>query len=282
MTEEFTVDYRLSEGFDSLIALNFTLEGSGAALMAGSVLLNFPVGVMVGLIFVFSGLLILLWHLGNRMKSWRVFSGLKNAWTSRGAFFAACLVIFGTLYFLLIGEDYVLIVKSGMLISGLLTILYSGFLLSSMTSIPFWNSPLTPILFLLHSITTGVAILIFLLVYGSSEIINNRIFGLMMGFVSVALVFTLIHIMVMSTSTNAARESVRLLLRDKLKGYFLGGTIIIGLIVPLILFTYVYFSVWNYSHNSVKILSFAVCIRIIGDYAFRSSILRAGVYELLI
>jgi formate-dependent nitrite reductase membrane component NrfD len=282
MTEEFTVDYRLSEGFDSLIALNFALEGSGAALMACSVLSNFPAGVIAGLVFVISGLLILLWHLGSRMKSWRVFSGFKNAWTSRGAFFATGLVLFGALYFLSFGEKYVLIVKAGMLIFGLLTILYSGFLLSSMTSIPFWNSPLTPILFLLHSITTGVAILILMLVQGSSEIFNNGIFGVMVGFVGVTLVFTLIHMMVMSTSTNAARESVRLLLKDKLKWYFIGGTIVIGLITPLILFTYVYFSAWNTPNDLVKIVSFAAGIRIIGDYAFRSSILRAGVYELLI
>jgi formate-dependent nitrite reductase membrane component NrfD len=282
MDEEFTVGYKLNEGFDSLVALNITIEGSGAALMVASVLMHYFAGVVAGLALVMLGTLFLFLHLGNRFRFWRVIVGLKQAWISRGALFAGGLMFFGVLFFLFNGGMTGLAVQIGTVIFGLLVILYSGFLLSSMTPIPFWNSPLTPILFLLHSTTTGMAILLFMLAQSAGAVPGSGLIGFMLCLVAVTLLFTIIHVMVMANATNSARESVRLLMNNGLKGSFLGGAITLGMILPLIIFGFMYLSLGQPVQNLTIMLLVAVVLRIAGDYAFRSSVLNAGVFEMMI
>jgi formate-dependent nitrite reductase membrane component NrfD len=284
MAEEFIVDYKLNEGFDSLVALNITIEGSGAALLVASVLMRYFAGVVAGMALVMLGILFLFFHLGNRFKFWRVIVGLKKAWISRGAFFASGLVFFGILFFLFNGGMPGLAVQIGTAIFGLLVILYSGFLLSSMKPIPFWNSPLTPVLFLLHSTTTGMAILVSMLALAQSAgaVPGRGLIGFMVCLVAVTLLFTIIHVMVMANAMDAARESVRRLMSDGLKWSFLGGAITLGMIVPLIIFGYMYLSLGQPVQNLTIMLFVAVVLRIVGDYAFRSSVLSAGVFEKMI
>jgi polysulfide reductase chain C len=282
MTREFTVDYRLNEGFDRLVALNIAIEGSGAALMVSSLLIQYPRGIAVGLALVVLGILFLFFHLGNRFRFWRVLTGLKKAWISRGAFFAGGLVSLGILHVLFKSDMLGLTVQTGIVIFGLLTILYSGFLLSSMTPIPFWNSPLTPILFLFHSTTTGVAILTVLLVMSVGENPDIRIVEMMLVLTGVTLLFTVIHIMVMASSMNAARESVRLLMSTSLRWTFLGGAIALGLVVPLLIYFYLHFNNGQSVQGIMTLVTVAMVLRIIGDYAFRSSVLNVGVFEMLI
>ena len=282
MAEEFTVDYKLNKGFDSLVALNIAIEGPGAALMVGSALMNYSWGVMAGLALVMLGVTFLFFHLGNRFKFWRVITGFKRAWISRGALFASGLMFFGILYFFYNDGVLGLVIQAGIIIFGLLTILYSGFLLSSMAAIPFWNTPLTPILFLLHSTTTGLAILIFLLAKSAGENPGSGILGLMLGLIGITLSFTIIHIMVMATSINAARESVRLLMNTGLRWSFIGGAVALGMLAPLFIYIYIYFNNGQPLQSLMILVSVAMVLRVIGDYAFRSSVLNAGVFEMMI
>jgi formate-dependent nitrite reductase membrane component NrfD len=97
----------------------------------------------------------------------------------------------------------------------------------------------------------------------------------------VTLLFTIIHVMVMASAVNAARESVRRLMSDGMRWSFLGGAITLGMIVPLIIFGYMYLSMGQ-PQNFTIILFIAVVLRIAGDYAFRSSVLNAGVFEMMI
>lgn len=282
MAEEFTVDYKLNEGFDSLVALNIAIEGPGAALMVGSALMNYSLGVIAGLALVMLGVSFLFFHLGNRFKFWRVITGFKKAWISRGALFASVLIFLGFLYFFYKGGVPGSAIQVGIIIFGLLTILYSGFLLSSMTPIPFWNTPLTPVLFLLHSTTTGLAILIFLLSTIAGENPGSGIIGLMVGMMGITLLFTIIHIMVMATSINAARESVRLLMSTSLRWSFMGGAVALGMLVPLFIYIYIYFNNVQPLQSIMILVSVAMVLRGIGDYAFRSSVLNVGVFEMMI
>jgi len=282
MTREFTVDYRLNEGFDRLVALNIAIEGSGAALMVSSLLMDYPRGIAAGLVLVAVGILFLLFHLGNRLRCWRVIVGLKSSWISRGAFFAGALMFFGILSVLIKGSALGSAMQIGTIIFSILTILYSGFFLSSMTPIPFWNTPLTPVLFLLHSVTTGLSILIFMLALNPGGPSINSILGWVVLLAGAALLFTVVHVVVMATSTNASRESVRLLVRDGLRLTFLGGAITVGLIIPLIIFSYLYLNTGQSTQNLIVFFTVTMVLRAVGDYAFRSSVLNAGVYEMMI
>ncbi|HOE17053.1 MAG TPA: dimethyl sulfoxide reductase anchor subunit [Syntrophorhabdaceae bacterium] len=282
MGQDFIIDYRANEELDSLVALNLAFEGAGSALIMSSALLNYPRGIMAGLVLVAIGILFLFFHLGNRLRCWRVIIGLKNSWISKGALFAGGLLFFGALSLCPLGETLHYIVRAGTIVLAFLTVMYAGFFLSSMTPIPFWNTPLTPVLFFMHSATTGLSILMFMLALDAAWLAVDRIIGWVALLAGMALVFTLIHVMVMASSTNAARESVRMLLQDGLKLSFFGGVIMLGLVIPLVVSLYLTFINGLSAQNLIGILTITMVFRSIGDYAFRSSILNAGVYELMI
>lgn len=281
MSDEFTVEYRASDGFDRFVAINLALEGCGAALIAGSAWMNFAPGILAGFLFLAVGILFLFLHLGNRWRSWRVILGLKSSWVSRGALFAGLLLLSGLLFLFSNGWAWGAFWKAATSVFALLTILYSGFLLSSMTSIPFWNSPLTPILFLLHSTTTGTAILMCLFLWTGELDLTVGSAGKAMGLAACTLLVTVAHVTLMGTSTGAARESVTILLRRGLKWPFLGGAILAGLIVPFAIFGYAYLHEGPATGGLAIMMSVAAALRLIGDYSFRSSLLRAGVFERL-
>jgi formate-dependent nitrite reductase membrane component NrfD len=242
--------------------------------------LGYAPGVLAGLALVGAGIVCLLFHLGHRIRSWRAVSRLANAWISRGVLFAAGLICFG-LYFLLTGGRSGIIVSTGIIGFGLLTALYSGFLLASMSSIPFWNSALTPVLFLFHSLTTGFAILTYMSL-GTIQTASERAALSTMVLAAITLVLTLMHVNVMMRSTNAARHSVHLLLSGDLRWTFTGGALLVGLVVPLIIIG------WMYLANTPSMLSataaalVAMVLRVIGDYGFKYSVLKAGVFEVII
>lgn len=283
--EEFVVGFKRNREYGSLLALNLVLEGAGAATFLGALLLGYVTGVILGLILVLLGILALFLDLGHPYKFWRVIQRTRSAWISRGTIFVCCLFVFAILYLLfpsLQGTPAGIFIQICAAIFAVLTILYSGFLLSSMTAIPFWNTPLTPILFLLHSATTGLAILIFLLANSTGENPGNGIFELMFGLVGITLSFTIIHIAVMATSINAARESVRLLMSTGLRWSFMGGAVALGMLSPLFIYIYSYFNNGQPLQSLMILVSVAMVLRVIGDYAFRSSVLNAGVFEMMI
>lgn len=282
MSKEFVVDYRSNEDLDWLVALNLAFEGSGSALIMSSALINYAQGIIAGLVLVAIGIMFLLLHLGNRLKCWRVIARLKDSWISRGAFFAGGLIFFGVLSLFPLGDKLVYAVRIGTMLFAFLTIIYSGFFLSSMTPIPFWNTPLTPVLFLLHSVVTGLSILMFILVLSEGGPSVHSIIGWVVLMDSMALIFTATHVMVMATSTSAARESVKLLLGNGSRLPFLGGAVVLGLIVPLIISSYLYFSTGVSAPDLIISIAVTLALRAIGDYAFRSSFLNAGVYEMMI
>jgi formate-dependent nitrite reductase membrane component NrfD len=279
---EFVVGFKRNTEFGLQVALNLAFEGSGSALVMVSALANYPEGVIAGLVLVGIGILFLLFHLGNRLRFWRVLFGLKNSWISRGAFFAGALVFFSVLFLIIKDGTLGSVMQVGTVIFAALTILYSGFFLASMTPIPFWNTPLTPVLFLLHSMTTGLSVMMFMLVLTLGVPSLSSVLGWGVLMAGLALIFTVIHVMVMSTSTNASRESVRLLVSDGLRLSFLGGTVTVGLVIPLIIFLFLYLNQVQSAQSLIVILAVSMVCRIIGDYAFRSSILNAGVYEMMI
>ncbi len=150
-----------------------------------------------------------------------------------------------------------------------------------MSSIPFWNTPLIPLLFLFHSLTTGTSVLLFLLSVGGSTVVkpfNPITLDLILLFGTLFLL--IIHVMVLSRSSSAARESVRLLTKGRLIPLHLGGAVLLGIFVPLavVLPAALAAGAAGYAASSTTFF-IAMVSRLIGDYCSRLAILRAGVYE---
>jgi len=83
-------------------------------------------------------------------------------------------------------------------------------------------------------------------------------------------------------SSEAARESVRLLTQGKLKSLFLLGGGVVGLAVPIVLVMLSYAISLDMGVVSGLFVFVALVLRIAGDMAFRNAVLRAGVYAQVI
>ncbi|MEW6262289.1 MAG: DmsC/YnfH family molybdoenzyme membrane anchor subunit [Thermodesulfobacteriota bacterium] len=280
--EEFVVGFRVNQRFNHLVAANFTLEGSGAALFLGALFLGCRSCLLEGLIMALLGALALFLDLGSPGRSWRSVYRPGRSWISRGAFFLTGLVVLGLLYTLVplpAGDTWGVLLKAILAALALLTALYTGFLVSSMEAIPFWRSWLVPPLFLLQSLATGLLVLYFSVSLIGPVQTAPALPPLIAVFLIGAAVLNLGHLTVITRSGPAARESVHRLLRGELKAWFWGGAVILGYAAPLILLIGFAGDAGGWSAGSSAAMLLAAAARIVGDFSFRWTILRTGVYE---
>jgi formate-dependent nitrite reductase membrane component NrfD len=100
------------------------------------------------------------------------------------------------------------------------------------------------------------------------------------GLLVFCLIVILSHLSVMSGSAVAARQSIRLLTKGRWAGWFLGGVIGVGLVLPLIL---AWPALWQSSFQAAfTITALIALLRLFGDYLFRFLIIRVGLYDRLL
>lgn len=128
------------------------------------------------------------------------------------------------------------IVAVGAIISALIVMAYTGLLLGIIPHIVFWQSPLIVALFILSSLSCGIALVV----------LAMTVFRLIMPFWHVSrglliidgvlVVLELIALMIfVISSSRTAPLSVEVLLAGELSILFWAGLVIAGLIIPLVL-----------------------------------------------
>jgi len=280
MLNEFTVDFRTTEGeLDFMVALSMSTEGVGAAVFVLSLLAGSMGAAFVGLGLVGVGATALFTHLGHPLRFWRVISKTHVTWISRGAIFTGGLIGFGGLSLILPeGNALGMLCQMISLMCALVVMLYTGFLFSSMNSIPFWNTSLLPILFLVHSIASAGVVMLGLLALSGQRLADSpREVSAVLAMLLFSLVLSWVYTK-SAPSSEAARESVRLLTQGKLKSLFLVGGGVVGLAVPIVLVMLSYAISLDMGVVSGLFVFVALVLRIAGDMAFRNAVLRAGVY----
>jgi formate-dependent nitrite reductase membrane component NrfD len=284
MMEEFTVGVRFHREWDHLVALSFSLEGIGAGLVLCAVLAGSQIAVLVGLALVAGGVAALFAHLGNPRRFWRVVSNPATAWISRGSLLIGMLLVLGGLALVSsqLGSPPSWLWFARLVLALIAAVLvgYAGLLLASMAGIPFWNSALAPLLFALHSLASGAALLLALAAITEEPAHPPR--GLEVAvqvLLGLALVASLVYPK-LTGSTRAARNSARSLLRGEHRRLFLGGALGLGLLVPLAL---VGAQHWLAGGSGVMaLLLVAALLRLAGDLCFRHALISAGSYESLL
>lgn len=146
-------------------------------------------GVLVSAILLVSGSGVLIFELGRPWQFWRVFSK-QNAVMTIGAWMLAFLIVVELIYLGVWDQEIVHVyfnLSSGVIRSlfvwgifslGIGVTLYTGILLGSMRARPFWYGPVLPFLFLISSISTGLAAQFLIRGYAGG---NNNSIGLTAG-----------------------------------------------------------------------------------------------------
>jgi polysulfide reductase chain C len=294
-----------------LIIAYLFMGGLGAALLAISTfteryLRPSPAltrwGVYSGVIILGVGSLLLLFHLLHPIRAWEVLLPWNpllhpTSWIAWGTQFIIWAMVFGVLYAsphlhpgwgtAVSGHDR----DSGKrglvhwydrlatpmawlaILNALGTLAYTGFLLSSFPAVALWHNPVVPALFTVSALSTGVAYLLLVqhLVLRDHGPIARYYERFDIALIGVELLLLAILLFGVLPGTVSGQASYALLM-----GSFgwVGGFLVLGLLVPLLLEIKGSVRAWN---SPLPIVTAAVLV-LIGGYLLRHYFMTAGVY----
>ncbi|MFQ5852087.1 MAG: DmsC/YnfH family molybdoenzyme membrane anchor subunit [Candidatus Binatia bacterium] len=279
MAHEFNMGLSSQEEWAWLVAIDLFLGGSGGGLFLLYMFFDLsPSTALFSLALVILGAVVLLCELGHPLRAWRAIARPRTSWISRGVIFVTLFIIIG---FLSIAPSFSAL--SGLLwspsslggktlgviagISASMVILYPGFVLAASPAIPFWNSPLLPVLFFFQALlgASGIILLFSPLdLYGP---VFPALSSLVALLIVINFVLVSIHLLALRRSGLPGRESVRLLNHGFLGWTFGGGVLLLGMVLPLII------GLWFPS-----LVVVAGVFILIGTLLYRYCVLKAGVY----
>jgi formate-dependent nitrite reductase membrane component NrfD len=249
------------EAFGGLVAWDLFLGGMGAGAYFFSGLAAWlgakdraltRAGVFLGVPLVALGTLLLLADLGRPDRFLMVFMRPSSSMLSIGAIIISLFMMVGFAHmaFLLVPglKDRLtarleLAIRAAGMFLALATAVYTGLLLGMVLPIPFWNTPVLPVLFLLSALLTGAGLLVLTTalyrrvrrepedpgIRKSSNLMTRSV----MILIGTQLLVFLLLFAIMFNSQPAARESASFLLTGGYASIFWIGVVVIGLLAPL-------------------------------------------------
>jgi len=282
--DSFNVGFRFQRYWDTSMANAFFCGELGAGLCLASLVLGWVPGVLLGVLI--TGLLKTYFHLshmGVPMKSWRAIMRPDRSWISRGLMGIVFYAGFGVAYWLYmtfdLGASLDLPAFTGTLLrvltglAALVVMTYQGFAMSHSTAISLWSNGLMPVSSFVYAATSGTFLLMALTWNGflaedlaRRATLVNVALGMLVFIAAVLL--SLLHSA--HHGSPGARKSVEILTRTFYAKWFWGVMVSVGLVFPALLLLVAQ------SHYAVILAAASV---LIGFYAFRVLIFKAGVFE---
>ena len=168
--------------------------------------------------------------------------------------------------------NWVFMVLAGIFI--VLTAVYCGFAMSFCKSVPFWNTGLLPVIFLIMGVADGLA-----LVIGVGLVTGGIDTGAIESVSRIALIVNAVLILSYLINANyqstTAELSVKELIRGRLVAVFWGGIVALGIAVPLIISIVSLFA----GEASLPLLVFAIVCHTIGAFSLKYGVLKVGIYR---
>lgn len=266
------------------------IRGKGLLLFAGLFFVEFGAGL-----FLAASLFHSLWgqtagwlisgilgggshflFLGHPFRIYRAVKRPGKAWISRGLFIISLFQLFAFIHLVLsylsMSSAWVLIPAQVLAVA---TILYGGFEIADVKSIPTWHSGFLPVQMLLRSFLAGFSVLLAV----------NLLLGLMphiqaTEWISVILLINacLFALALVSLGIEEGKEkiSLRMMMKGELKWMFWLGIVGAGMIVPLIAAAYGLSA--GGGKANVSILLIAVVLQVLGDLLLRYGLMRTGYF----
>lgn len=261
------------------------VEGRGLLLIAGHFLSGVGAGAwLFGLYFEHetarlsaiaavagAGVFHLLF-LGRPQRFWRMFRA-RRSWIARG-FIGMNVFLVGALAYTALPEGPLgsVFLAISVLGSGII-IVYKGNVYAASLGVPFWHSPILPVLYAVYAVRGGAAALMVLLPFAPDGVDRENV-GLVELWVALSAAVMLgFYLGVMRNAALAARRSVTELTRGRAAAVFYLGVLAAGLAVPIAAgFAGLATSL------SEAVLAVVACLSLAGDFFAKYAIARAGIY----
>lgn len=234
-----------------------------------------------------------LFYLGKPLRFWRAIppftKAWKTSWLARGMFFSTVFIAAGFVqllmsYMILNGVasgaalDSVKFVNwAASIIAGVfivLTGMYAGFAMSYCKSVPFWNTDLLPLVFLLMGVADGLALLM-----GVGLVTHDVDIARLESISRVLLIFNALLIVLYLARAWRRRSAAKLAARDLLVGstarVFWIGIVTLGIVIPLA----ISFATVFMESDIARLLIVAIVCHTIGAFALKYALLKVGIYR---
>ena len=260
----------------------FYAGGLGGGLYLVSLYFNSLWGMFVSwlIIAIIKGIAHLI-YLGKPLRFWRIVFRPNSSWLARGIIFVFAFVIFGAVQmaftFWLPGGAAEIVFKVFAGIAALAVTVYTGFVLNTVKAVPFWNSTLLPLLFILCGVLGGFGLSVIIGLNGGNVNIAAAETGSRWLLIINALLI-IIYLWLAANREATGKKSVMEQMRGNLAPVFWVGIVALGIVIPLV----IAFSSYFIAEVSSVFLVFGVACEVIGGLALRYCVLKAGAYKPLV
>jgi len=285
-THEWMIQYtRQTEWIDRrglVLWIAFYAGGLGGGLYLVSLFFNSLWGMFISwlIIAVIKGGAHLL-YLGKPQRFWRIVSRPQSSWLARGFIFVMLFIVFGAiqlmLSFWLPGTAGEIVFKVLAGITALAIAIYTGFVLNTVKAVPFWNSSLLPLLFVLCGILGGFGLSVIIALNGGN--VNLTIAEAGSRWLIIVNAFLIaIYLWGAANRETTGKQSVMEQIRGSGAPIFWIGIVTLGIIIPLA----IAFSSYFVREVSSVLLVTGVACEVVGGLALRYCVLKAGAYSPLV
>lgn len=297
-------EWIVGKGILVWLAEVFSALGTGLYIASLFFFQSGPLTAFWGLVFgwilvAFFKLPLHLVFLGKPWRFWRAFppftTAWRTSWFSRGIVFTMIYLFFGAVQIVLQGlMAYEVVTEGGaywdgvyaanwvfMIIAGILcavTSVYCGLAMSYCKSVPFWNTGLLPIVFLLMGIADGFALLMGIALVTGEEMIPSLESATRITLMINALLL-LVYLVNANYQSVIAELSVKELIVGRLAWVFWLGIVILGIAIPFIVSVASYFTG---EEVAAGLLVFAIICHTIGAFSLKYGVLKVGIYRPLL
>ena len=161
-------------------------------------------------------------------------------------------------------------------IAAMVVMTYTGVLLSSLASVLFWQTPLLPLVFVLSSLSCGIAAVFFVAVFVEARqpiIASLNSLARADGVLIVLEMLTLAGYLAWALSNEGTAQAAFAFIKGDLAVLFWVALVSVGLLLPLMLERFVTYS--NYRSQLIWVAAAVLC----GGLALRACMVYAGDYD---
>ena len=265
-----------------ILWIAFYTGGLGGGLYLVAVFFNSLWGMFIAwlIIAVIKGGAHLL-YLGKPQRFWRIVSRPQSSWLARGFIFVMLFVIFGTVQLMfsywLPGTTSEIALKVLTGITALVVAVYTGFVLNTVKAVPFWNSSLLPLLFVLCGVLGGFGISVIISLNGGNIDLAAAETGSRWLLIANALLIA-IYLWRAAGREATGKQSVMEQIHGSSAPIFWTGIVVMGIIIPLV----IAFTSYAVAEMPPAVLVFGVACEVVGGLALRYCVLKAGAYSPLV
>lgn len=230
-------------------------------------------------------------YFGKPLRFFRTLPPFSNAWKTswfaRGILFTIFFSSFAVVQLVvgfpfirdLIGPAAVPVYYTFAALAGIFALatgIYGGFIMNYCKSVPFWNTGVLPIVFVLAGVADGFGLIMGIALAGG----NSGLVATAETWSRALLIINALMIAVYLMSANYTSSIAKLSVREIIVGHvalaFWGGIVVLGIIVPL---TISVTSLFTGSEVSSVLLITAIVSHTLGAFALKYCLLKAGIHR---